>query len=421
MAEDDTATPAPGPKLNLQHFQLLNGLQVVAANLPQAPSVAVQLLIKHGTSSLQGPPGMVALLASLWAYPVSNSPASQFREGEIPFAIRTDPDSIVLQAECGSDALDFSLRLFAQLMMQTEVSDEVLERVRQQLLSRLESAGPLELGRDKFAAALFAQHPYGQSGWGDPELIKKITREQVMTFIKEQIKPNQSAIILTGAISNLEMGDLIRSRLGAWVKGGREPQSLPLFTSRGSSVSLSLKVKEIADSLLLFGMGMPPRLSNQYYELIFLNYLLGGCGSGSRLIKEFTRLQIPFSQLESRLDFYRVGGQLQIVARLPGNGLERPLEIVRTVLESFKNFPVAPETLEMARKQLLREYEGLLHDPVQLARWLVQMELYEMAPSFLPDYSAALKAVTPERIQQVAKQCLSSAPTVTVMIRGAAR
>lgn len=238
MAENNTPAPPAGPNLNLRQFQLLNGLQVVTANLTQTPSIAIQLLIKQGTSSLQGPPGIVALLASLWTDPAPNSPASQFREGEIPFAIQTDPDSITLRAECGPDALDFSLRLFAQLVMQSEVSNEDLERVRQQLVSRLENAGPLEQSRRKFAAALFGQHPYGQSGWGDPALIKKITREQILTFIKEQIKPNQSAIILTGSISNLELGDMIRSRLGAWVKGGREPQIPPPFTSRGDSVSL---------------------------------------------------------------------------------------------------------------------------------------------------------------------------------------
>jgi zinc protease len=421
LAEDNKTTLAAVPKLKLEHFQLLNGLQVVTAELPQAQSIAVQLLIKHGTSSYNYPPGIVALLVSLWTDAGANSPARLFQEGEIPFAIRMDPDSIVIQAECNPDALDFSLRLISRLVMPAEISDASWERVRQQLLSRLHNTGPLELGRIKFAEALFDQHPYAQPMWGDPESIQKITREQVVAFTKEQIKPNQSALILAGALSNLELGDLIRSRLGAWVKEGHKPQNPPPLSNRGSSVSLSLEVKTMSGSLILFGVGMPPRLSDQYYELTFLNRLLGGGGSSSRLSQEFSRRNIHFSQLESQLDLYRAGGQLQIVAQLAGDELVPALDGIKNSLESFKILPAAPEELEVARDQLLREYESVMRNPNQLAQWLGQLELYDIAPAFLAEYAAAMKAVTPERIQQVAKQCLSSIRTVTILVRGTLR
>jgi zinc protease len=403
-----------------RHFQLLNGLQVVAADLPGSPSIAIRLFIKRGTSTLQAPPGLVALLAAVWANPASNSPAAQFREGEIPFAIRTDPDSIVLQVECGPDALEFSLRLLGRLVMKSEVSAETLEQARLQLLSSCEKTSPLELGLEKFSTSLFGQHPYGRSKCGDPAQIKSITREQVLAFLSEQIKPNQAFLILSGEISNLEIDDMVRSNYGSWIKGGQDEPAPSLFVSRGDSVSLSLEVKGMPDALLFFGVGMPQRLSNQDSELVLLNCLLGGLGPNSRLMKEFSRRRIPFTHIESRMDLYRAGGQLQIIARLSRDADERAWDAAKACLDSFKNALVSQEELEMAQNQLIKDFDINMRAPNQLADWLGQTELYGIAPNFLLTYSSSLRVVTPERLRETAKQYFSSARIVSVVVRGTA-
>src|SRR4029450_6285717 len=80
-----------------------------------------------------------------------------------------------------------------------------------------------------FRPPLVGEGPYGHMVDGTPESLRAITREEVLAFHADEIRPERTICVAVGDVPTDRMGAVLAQRLGAWTATG--PPRPPLSVS----------------------------------------------------------------------------------------------------------------------------------------------------------------------------------------------
>ena len=142
---------------------------------------------------------------------------------------------------------------------------------------------------------------------------------------------------------------------------------------------------------------------------------MGGLATGSRLSRMFLTHRINYRFLDSRIRFFRIGGMLQVLAKVPAQVAPGALAAILEAVESLKQTPVSQAELESAKTQLIASHGERMRSEAAIADELTQMELFSLSNDFLHRFGDHVRRLTPEDIQGAAKAHLSTTRAVAVV------
>lgn len=308
--------PKPGPPREaaipaVKESRLRNGLTVAVIERRNVPLVTIHLLVKAG-SELENMKraGLANITASMLTKGAGKRTASQIAE-EIEFLGGTifslsHWDSSAIRVSVTSDKIDQAMEILADVVLRPTFPNSELELLRSQsidgLTYELTQPGPLT----NYVASVysFSEHPSG----GTPASLKGISRNDVLSFYRQNYRPSESVLIFAGDISQENANRIAERLFGAWRQSGRRsnnrsravatvtearPKGAPqppvasrllvidLPDSGQASVSLSITGDDgRGGDIRRYGGGEGP-----FYPASVLNSLLGG-GYSSRLNQE---------------------------------------------------------------------------------------------------------------------------------------
>jgi len=406
---------AKGP--TIQQFELLNGLRILMVQTATTSDITAHLLIKSGSAQ---DPYSKRGLANLTAQRLLVRNCDQEINLEslgIKLEFDVQPDATILRGSTRPHRVGFFLELLAAMLSPSGVTPETLPSTVQLRRNTLEisKADIFQFASLFFRRAIFENHPYGRS-LGQVGFSSEISQEDLELFRKEYYVPNNSALVLVGAISSDDLLDMVREKLGPWTKKHLaritypEPQVLERL-----SIQLVQKTNTSSAAGILFGHTVPGRQSTDFYTLKALNLILGGLGSGSRLSSSFLSHRIKYSLLDSNIRFYRLGGILEVLARIPGPVAPAALTAIIDAIEGVKQSPISEAELEKAKTQLIAWHLERLGSPRLLADQLIQMELFSLSKNFLDHFPERISELTVDDLQRAAKTHLSTTRAVAVI------
>src|SRR5690606_16766504 len=181
--------------------------------------------------------------------------------------------------------LSRSLDLLADIVKNPAFDPGELERLRVQQLNGIaaESSDPLGLAQRTLPPLLYgAGHPYGipASGTGDPAVVAKLGREDLVNFHQAWIRPDNAQIFAVGDTTLEELLPLLEARFGeAW--------KAPADVAKGSK-NFDAPIPERAERIVLVnrpgspqsmiyaGQVLDRRGSDDLEALLAGNEVLGG-------------------------------------------------------------------------------------------------------------------------------------------------
>lgn len=403
-----------GEKVNVQHFRLLNGLRILFLRSNVSDQLALNLLIKSGsTRDPAHKPGVADLTARRL---LVEDPDQQKALEALGIALQVDvqPDATLFRVSMPPRRL----RLFLG-MLGAELARPLFEAEVKLAASAVRndppSSIPEVLAHYHFRKAIFGEHPYGNSlGQADP--LEAILHKDLDDFRNQHYIPNNASLIVVGSISSEDLLELAREKLGPWTKRNLPEASYPEFPRLESLLIRLVGGGEAsAEAGIHFGHTTPHRLSSDFYSLKVLNLILGGLGTGSRLSSAFLSRRINYRLLDSRICFYRIGGMLQVLAKVASEDAPAALRAIVQAVESLKQSPVSEAELESAKSQLLASHGEALRSLDTLADQLTHMELFTLSKDFLDRFGDRVRGLTAEDVQGAAKTHLSTTRAVAVV------
>jgi zinc protease len=401
-------TPAPAAAAPLAHRETLpNGIVLLVAERPAVPIVAVRVFTRAGAvfdpSDREG-------LANLTGALLTRGTAK--RTGpELDSAIEFVGGS--LEAGAGREGMTASLAilkrdlalgldLLAEVVLTPAFPEAELKRRAAQIqagIKRSEEDPGTVAGR-ALARLVFANHPYGRPPEGTVESVGKLTRDDVVKFYGERVRPDTTIIAVVGAVTVDEARREVLARFGAWPRPAVPAVTVAAAAPGPPPQSVSIP-KDLTQATILLGRQAIRQTDPDYFPLVVTSYVLGG-GSASRLygrVRDEGGLAYSVYTYVSPSKYgssFVVGGATR-VAEVP-----KVIDIMREELARMGREPVSDREIALAKDYLVGSFPLRLDTSAKVADFLVAIEEQGLGLDYADRYKRNIARVTAADVQRLA-------------------
>jgi len=397
----------------IQEKVLENGLRVIVVEFHEVPVIALRLQVKAG--SFYDPPGKAGLtqfMSGLLTQGTQSLSATQIAEkidfvgGNISAGSGWDASNVdcsVLQKH-----LNVAVELIKDVALHPAFAEDEIERLRQQTLSSIKNAKdqPENLADEEFDKWLFGEFPYAQPIGGTEASVTSFTRDDILAQYGRIFLPNHSTLAVIGDVSANEGFRLAEKMFGNW-KGGSLPAASAALPPppQGYRIHIVDKADATQTQIRLGHLGVE-RKTEDYFPLVVMNYILGGGGFSSRMMKTIrAELGLTYG-IGSSFSMRREAGPF-IIDTFTKN--ESTLQAIQETIKLVKQYqeegPTEKELAE-AKSYLEGSYPLNFETPGQIAGQLLNIDLYKLGEDYIEMYRSRVAAVTSEDVMRVARRYL---------------
>jgi len=204
---------------------------------------------------------------------------------------------------------------------------------------------PMKKVEENFLALLYGDQPAGRPGAGTKETIKKISRDDVLSYRRKHYIASKSLVVVAGGTDE-DVESLTKEYFSGLASG--EPAEKSPIVERQTAVGLHIQTKTTDQTHLVLGVRTFDIFDSRRYVLEVLNQILGGSMS-SRLFEKIRNKMGVAYYVHSFAELSRDHG---FFGATTGVDTRRLDEAVKALLEEFKNLaqkPVPQAELQKAK------------------------------------------------------------------------
>jgi predicted Zn-dependent peptidase len=291
-AVDRSKFPAVGPIADLdfptvERTRLSNGIEIIYAQRTAVPVTRVAVSFdagnaadpkdKLGTQSL-----MLALLDEGTRTRSSVQIAEEQERLGASIGAGATMDRTTVNLSALTPNLAPSLDLLADIIRNPAFAPMEVERLRGQQLARIanEMTQPQGIALRTLPPLLYGKaHPYGVpfTGTGDPEVVKKVTRDDLVAFQRAWLRPDNAKIFVVSNLPLAQVTPLLEQSFGAWKpEGPKGVKNFAAATPPAQSRIVLIDRPGSPQSLILGGALLPVKGKDELITLLAANDVLGG-------------------------------------------------------------------------------------------------------------------------------------------------
>jgi zinc protease len=386
---------------------LPNGIVLLVAERPAVPIVAVRVF--HRAGAVFDPPDRAGL-ANLTGALLTRGAGSRSAQ-EIDATIEFVGGR--LEAGAGRDGLTASLAvlardsklgldLLADVVRRPAFPDAELKRKVTEIQAAIQRSeeNPEAVASRALARLVFPDNPYGRPVEGTRESVGKLTREDVVGFWREYVRPDATVIAVVGAITRDQARREILDRFGDWPKPPGSAPTPPGQASEASPRSETIS-RELTQATIMLGRQAVNQTDPDYYPLSVASYILGG-GSASRLYSRVREEGGLAYSVFSYLTPGRYGGAVTMSAQTRTAEVGRVTRILREELVRLGQAPPSERELGLAKSYLIGSFPLRLDTSSKVADFMVAVEEMGLGLDYADRYRERIARVTGADVQRVA-------------------
>jgi len=401
----------PGPAAAgapLAHREVLpNGIVLLVAERPAVPIVAVRVLARAGAVfDPDDRAGLAHLTGALLTRGTATRTAPEvdsaieFVGGSLEAVAGRDNLTVALSVQKKDLALGLDL-VSEVVLSPTFPPAEVTRKVSEiQAAIRRSEEDPGTVASRVLARLVYPGHPYGVPVEGTRESVARLTRDDVVKFYAQQVRPDTTVVAVVGAVTVDEARREITARLGAWARPAGAPQSITPVTAPASPREETVK-RELTQSTIMFGRLAIRQTDPDYFPLSVASYVLGG-GSASRLYARVRDEAGLAYAVYSWLSTARYGAAFAVTAQTRTAEAPKVVVMVREELARMTRGAVAERELALAKQYLVGSFPFRLDTSGKVADFLVAVEDQGLGLDYADRYKERIARVTARDVQRVA-------------------
>ena len=410
--------------LTIQHWQTQQGARVVFVESHELPMLDIAVDFPAGSSR---DPGGKAGLAQL-----TQGLLDQGADGLSDTAIahkladvgavlsgRLDRDraGITLRTLSSADEKKLALDVFARVLQQPDFPQAVVQREKKRLIAAIREAeaDPGDVAGKAFYHAMYGTHPYAHDEAGELGTIPKLTRSDLQAFYRTHYSAPNAVIALMGDVTRAE-AEAIADRLAAGLPRGGVVPSLP--KPAPAAATENRIIHPSTQSHVLMGVVGLSRTDPDYFPLFVGNYVLGGGGFDSRLLKEVRdKRGYAYSAYSYFLPLGEAGPfQLGLQTKLEQT--DDALKVARETLREFiANGPSEAELVQ-AKSNLAGGFPLRIDSNKKILEYLSVIGFYKLPLDYLDSWVDQVNAVDVAAVKQAFARRVDPDKLVTVVVGG---
>ncbi|MCP1235130.1 insulinase family protein [Gluconobacter kondonii] len=306
--------------------------------------------------------------------------------------------------------LALGVDIIGDILTHSTFLDAEIERERGVILQEIGQANdtPDDIIFDQFQERAFPEQPMGRPTLGSEELVSSMTRDTLMSYMREHYTTHNITIAAAGNLHHQDVVDLVKEHFRD-LPSHQTPRPRAAAYEGGELRT----TRELDQAHLVMGFPSVSYLHPDHYAVMILSTLLGG-GMSSRLFQEIRERRGLVYSVYSFASPFSDSGLFGLYA---GTGEDQAAELVPVMIDELKRLQDGLSEAELSRARaqlkssLLMSLESTGSRCEQLAR---QIQVHNR-PVPTSETVAKIDSVTEADILRVAQTIFSGTPTFTAI------
>lgn len=387
------------------------------------PIVSIKLAFKYAGSAYDPPNqhGLALMAASLMDEGAGDMSGLEFKEKLEEMAtsmdFHIDRDYFTISIKTLSVHVDETLKLLQIALTTPSFEEESVIRVRGQLAAMIErqKKEPGAIASRKLMEAMFGTHPYAQSSYGTLETLNNITSDHLKEYTHNHLTLDRMVIGVAGDISPNAFLKLLSSTLSVLPKTGSSNTTLPAVTYPNHPELIHIEYP-VPQTVIMFGLPGVLRNDPLFYAAYVTNYIIGGGGFESRLMKTIREEKGLVYNISSGMDLSDKSGLIVGSAATRSNQSQATLALITDLLNTSRNEGLTEKELQNAKQYLIGSFAMKLVTNSNLADFLITMQLDHLGSDFLEKRNDYIRSLTLQQLNHMVSQLIQSDRMVTVVV-----
>ena len=412
--------------LQVSEFTLSNGLEVIVIPDRRTPVVTHMIWYRIGSADeTPGKSGLAHFLEHLMFKGTEKNPAGRFSKVVATIGGQenafTSQDYTAYYQRVTRKHLEEVMTFEADRMTGLRLTDDVVlperEVVLEERRTRTDNSPAAQLA-EALTASLYVNHPYGRPIIGWMHEIRQLSRESALDFYKRFYTPNNAVLVLAGDLTPEDARRLAEKTYGKVPRVAEvSPRMRPVEPEPRAHRRLSLadaRVQQPSMSRYYLVPSYRTAKNNEGEALEILAQILGG-GSTSRLyralvVEKGIAASAGAWYQGTALDATRFG---VFASPRPGVTLEALEDALDEVIAVVAAKGVDAEEVERVKTRIVASTIFAQDNQTSLARIYGAALTTGLTAASVKDWPNKVRAVTPEAVQQAAKNWLDLRRAVT--------
>jgi zinc protease len=410
-------TPTVARGLSPVRAQLESGAVIIAQQTSMTPAVTISAAFRAG--SMFDPPelsGLSYLTGRVIDRGTETRTASLLSEEldnrGVSLKVSTSRHALTLSCTCLTEDFEDVLAILVDVARSpTFPEDEIAKRRGEAVtILRQNEDNPASRAVEAVLELLYTRrHPYGRPSKGTAAGVERVTREDMVRFHADRIKPGVLSLVIVGDIPAADALERTAVELGDWRAAAPERFDVPPPPDRIGRQLRAIAMPGKSQTDIAYGFTSVRRLDPRYYAFWMMNNVLGQFGLGGRLADNIRERQGMAYYAFSTLDPAAGEAPLLIRAGVDPANVERALQAIdHEVAALAAQGPTARE-VEQSRDYLVGSIPRMFETNQSIAAFLQTSEEFGLGLDFDQRLPALLRAVTLEDIQAAAAETLAPA------------
>jgi zinc protease len=426
MAINRSIKPIPVGEISftlpkIQKSKLKNGLKILFVKKDDLPILQYNLVINAGSKNDPADKkGLVNLSAMMM-----DEGAGKFNALELNdefdtlganFTISRNEDSVFISLQSLKENYRRALELFGLVITDPHLKEEDFQREKRKVLTRIIQIDddPEEIANSVFGKIIFGNsNPYAYPTIGYAEHIEKITNEEIKTFYKNFIRPDNAQIVVVGNTTLPEVKEDLKKIFKEWMPNGSNGFEISRPEQTPQKIYLVHK-KDSVQSEIRIGHLSTNRDEGDFYSKTILNTVLGGQFS-SRINLNLREDKGYTYGAFSRFNHYKAGGYFHastsVSAENTGSAIKEILNELGKIREG-----ITFEELAFAQSSIIRKFPSNFETFRQIGSNLTGKIIHSLADDYFDCYIDRIKEVTEESVKEAALELIHPDEAIIVIV-----
>ena len=408
--------------LAIQHWQTPQGARVVFVESRELPILDISVDFPAGSArDPAGKAGLAQLTHALLdqgAGGLSDTTiAHRLADVGAVLSGKFDRDraGVTLRTLSSAAEKEQALEMLARVLQQPEFPAAVLKREKQRLIAAIREAeaDPSTVAEKAFYRALYGSHPYAHDESGEPAAIERLTRGELQAFYRAHYSAANVVIALMGDITRAE-AEAIASRLSAGLPKAAAVPALPKPAAAAAS-DTRITHPSTQSHVLVGAVGMA-RSDPDFFPLFVGNYVLGGGGFDSRLMREVRDKRgyaySAYSYFIPMMD----AGPFQLGLQTKLEQTDDALKVAQATLRQFIAEGPSEVELIQAKSNLTGGFPLRIDSNKKILDYLSVIGFYKLPLDYLDTWVDKVNAVDVAAVKQAFARRIDPDRLVTVVV-----
>jgi predicted Zn-dependent peptidase len=316
--------------------------------------------------------------------------------------IATGPNQMTISGSVLSEFAPDLVRILADIVMHPAFPASEIDRLKNDMKRQLtvQKSVPQNQANEKFRSIIYKDHPYGKL-FPTEQMIDSYTLEKLRAFYDKNIGAKRTVVYAVGKFNENEVKKAVEEAFAEWKEGPEV--DYPVATPIKSNEVAMIDRPNAPQTTIILGLPMIDPSHPDYLPMTVTNSLLGG-SFGSRITSNIREDKgYTYSPNSTVNAGYRSAfwyEQADVTTQHTGASLQE----ISKEIKRLQNEAPPKEELEGIQNYVAGVFVLQNSTPQGIISQLNFLDFHGLDDSYLTDRVKNIYKITPEKVQELAKQ-----------------